>query len=87
MRKYRLHRIHILIYAAFVVCDLSYHNPDAFYELALRHATKKPTIHIIRKCYKIPFDINDFKTIVIDDSDAIDSHILSYLKRNKRKHL
>lgn len=106
--------IDYIMNAAFVVCDLSYHNPNVFYELALRHATKKPTIHIIRKCDKIPFDINDFRTIIIDDSsiytlipalesyknqivqqirqmlddpDAIDNPILSYLERNKRKHL
>lgn len=106
--------IDYIMNAAFVVCDLSYHNPNVFYELALRHATKRPTIHIIRKCDKIPFDINDFRTIVIDDSsiytlipalesyknqivqqirqmlddpDAIDNPILSYLERNKRKHL
>lgn len=106
--------IDYIMNAAFVVCDLSYHNPNVFYELALRHATKKPTIHIIRKCDKIPFDINDFRTIVIDDSsiytlipalesyknqivqqirqmmdnpDSVDNPILSYLERNKRKHL
>lgn len=106
--------IDYIMNASFVVCDLSYHNPNVFYELALRHATKKPTIHIIRKCDKIPFDINDFRTVVIDDSsiytlipslesykneivqqirqmlddpDAIDNPILSYLERNERKHL
>lgn len=106
--------INYIMNAAFVVCDLSYHNPNVFYELALRHATKKPTIHIIRKCDKIPFDINDFRTIVIDDSsiytlipalesyknqiiqqirqmlddpDAIDNPILSYLEKNKINHL
>lgn len=52
-----------------VICDLSFHNPNVFYELSLRHATKKPTVHIIRKCDNIPFDINDFRTIVIDDTD------------------
>ena len=106
--------IDYIMNASFVVCDLSYHNPNVFYELALRHATKKPTIHIIRKCDKIPFDINDFRTIVIDDSsiytlipslesyknqivqqirqmiddpDAIDNPILSYLEKNERRHL
>lgn len=100
--------IDYIMNASFVVCDLSYHNPNVFYELALRHATKKPTIHIIRKCDKIPFDINDFRTVVIDDSsiytlipslesyknqivqqirqmlddtDAIDNPILSYLEK------
>lgn len=106
--------IEYIMNSSFVVCDLSYHNPNVFYELALRHATKKPTIHIIRKCDKIPFDINDFRTVVIDDSsiytlipslesyknqiaqqvrqmlddpDAIDNPILSYLEKNGKRHL
>ena len=52
----------------FVVCDLSFHNPNVFYELALRHTTKRATIHIIRKNDSIPFDVNDCRTIIIDDS-------------------
>jgi hypothetical protein len=54
--------------AELVITDLSFHNPNVFYELSLCHTTKKPTVHIIRKCDSIPFDINDFRTITIDDS-------------------
>lgn len=106
--------IDYIMNAEFVVCDLSFHNPNVFYELALRHATKRPTIHIIRSRDKIPFDVHDFRTIVIDDSsiytlipalesyknqivqqinqmlenpDAIDNPILSYLEKNQRDHL
>ena len=50
--------------AGLVVCDLSFHNPNVFYELSLRHSTKRPTIHIIRKRDGIPFDVNDFRTII-----------------------
>lgn len=57
-----------IINSGIVVADLSFHNPNVFYELSLRHAQNKPTIHIIRKCDKIPFDINTFRTITIDDS-------------------
>lgn len=60
--------IDYIMNSGLVVCDLSFHNPNVFYELSLRHTTKKPTIHIIRKCDSIPFDINDFRTIIIDDS-------------------
>ncbi len=60
--------IDYIINSALVVCDLSFHNPNVFYELSLRHSTRKPTVHIIRKCDSIPFDINDFRTIIIDDS-------------------
>ena len=49
-----------------VVADLSYHNPNVFYELALRHACRLPTVQIIRKCDKIPFDLDQFRTIQVD---------------------
>tara|TARA_R110002033_G_scaffold56829_1_gene105828 strand:+ start:1423 stop:2583 length:1161 start_codon:yes stop_codon:yes gene_type:complete len=52
-----------------VVADLSYHNPNVFYELALRHAVKLPIIQIARAADKIPFDINQMRTIIIDTTD------------------
>lgn len=52
-----------------VIADLSYHNPNVFYELALRHAVKKPVVQIIRAADKIPFDINQMRTVVIDTTD------------------
>jgi len=32
-----------------VIADLTDHNPNVFYELALRHAFRKPVIQIIQK--------------------------------------
>lgn len=55
--------------ARLVVADLSFHNPNVFYELALRHATDKPTVHLIRTQDRIPFDIDQFRTIRIDTTD------------------
>jgi hypothetical protein len=52
-----------------VIADLSFHNPNVFYELALRHMVRLPIAQIIRKADHIPFDINQMRTIVIDDSD------------------
>lgn len=52
-----------------VVADLSYHNPNVFYELALRHAVKLPIVQIARAADKIPFDINQMRTIIIDTTD------------------
>lgn len=57
-----------IAHAGLVVADLSFHNPNVFYELALRHATGKPTIHLIRAGDAIPFDIDQFRTIKIDTS-------------------
>jgi hypothetical protein len=52
-----------------VIADLSYHNPNVFYELALRHAVKLPIVQIARLADRIPFDINQMRTILIDTTD------------------
>ena len=38
-------------------------NPDVFYELAIRHAIRKPLVQIIKKCEQIPFDAAGARTI------------------------
>lgn len=52
-----------------VIADLSYHNPNVFYELCLRHVCRLPTVQIIRKADKIPFDLDQFRTIQIDTTN------------------
>lgn len=52
-----------------VIADLSFHNPNVFYELALRHAVKLPIVQIIRSSDKVPFDVNQMRTIQIDTTD------------------
>ncbi len=52
-----------------VIVDLSFHNPNVFYELAVRHMLKKPVVQISRVADRVPFDINQMRTIVIDDTD------------------
>ncbi len=51
------------------IVDLSWHNPNAFYEMAIRHACKLPVIQICRKADKLPFDVNQVRTVVIDTTD------------------
>lgn len=58
-----------ILHARLVIADLSFHNPNVFYELALRHATGKPTVLICRQQDKLPFDISDIRTIRVDMSD------------------
>lgn len=61
-----------------VVADLTGHNPNVLYELAVRHAVEKPVIHVIEaKLSKIPFDIAGFRTIDFDltDPDSIESAV------------
>ena len=43
--------------APLIVADLTERNPNGFYELAVRHAIRKPFIHIIDKGESIPFDV------------------------------
>jgi hypothetical protein len=47
----RLHDVEL------VIADLSFHNANAFYELAIRHKVGKPIIHMIRKGDRIRFDV------------------------------
>jgi len=58
-----------IIKARLVVADLSFHNPNVFYELCLRHTTRLPTVQIIRAADKIPFDLNQYTTIQIETRD------------------
>ncbi len=55
-----------LLKARLVVADLSYHNPNVFYELAIRHAKNLPVVQMIRSADRIPFDVNQTRTITID---------------------
>jgi hypothetical protein len=64
--------IEYIMRSALVIADLSFHNPNVFYELAIRHVLGKPTVHIIRKRDTIPFDVKDFRTIPIDTDDKYD---------------
>lgn len=51
------------------IADLSYLNPNVFYEVALRHALRLPVVQIIRKADRLPFDVNQSRTLVFDTSD------------------
>jgi hypothetical protein len=51
------------------ITDLSFGNQNAHYELGIRHTLKLASIQLIRKGDKIPFDVQQSRTIVIDTSD------------------
>ena len=53
-----------------VIADLSDHNPNVYYELAIRHAVRKPFIHIIQTRDKLPFDVQNMRTIQVDLGSA-----------------
>lgn len=52
-----------------VIADLTGRNPNVFYELALRHAIKKPVVQIIDSAEYIPFDVASTRTIHVDHHD------------------
>lgn len=55
--------------AALVIADLSFANPNVYYELALRHAARKPVVQLIRSGDKLPFDVGQYRTVEIDMTD------------------
>jgi hypothetical protein len=61
-----------LMDAPLVVADMSQHNANAFYELAIRHMMRLPTIHLIHKDWKIPFDVAPYRAITFSRDDYDD---------------
>jgi hypothetical protein len=58
-----------IAYCKLCITDLSFGNQNAHYELGIRHTLKLASIQIIRKGDRIPFDIQQSRTIIIDTSD------------------
>lgn len=54
---------------ALVIADLTGWNPNVFYELAIRHAVKKPMVQIINATETMPFDVAATRTIQVDHHD------------------
>lgn len=57
-----------------VVADLTDSNPNVFYELAIRHAVRKPFIQLIADGQKLPFDIQGLRTVFVDHTDLDSVH-------------
>ncbi len=55
--------INTLLSAELVIADLTGFNPNAFYEIGIRHMVQKPIIHMIAEGTKLPFDVNPQRTI------------------------
>lgn len=58
-----------IAYCRVCITDLSFGNQNAHYELGVRHAFNLASVQIIRKGDKIPFDVQQGRTIIIDTSD------------------
>ena len=59
---------------AMVVADLTGHNANVFYELAIRHAIRRPYVQIIDEKERLPFDVAGLRTIPFthQDLDSVD---------------
>jgi hypothetical protein len=55
--------INDIIDADLVIADLSLQNPNAFYEIGIRHMTQKPIIHMQKAAEESPFDLSQFRVI------------------------
>lgn len=57
-----------------IIADLTDHNPNVFYELAVAHGYRKPVIHMMEDGQKVPFDVVDQRVIFYDltDPESVD---------------
>lgn len=46
-----------------VIADLSLSNPNAFYEVGIRHMIQKPIVHMQLSTERIPFDVSIYRAI------------------------
>lgn len=69
------HIIQRLVTSELVVADLTNRNPNVFYELAVRHVTRKPLVQIIREDEEIPFDVQGMRAVKFQlaDPDILES--------------
>ena len=51
-----------------VICDLTFNNPNVFFELGIAYMLKKPTILIAQNAANIPFDVRHWRIIPYEDN-------------------
>lgn len=66
-----------------IIAEITPPNPNVFYELGYAHALNKPTILLVRREEKLPFDIAGYRCIFYDDTIAGKSSV----EKEFRQHL
>lgn len=63
--------------ADLVVIDLTGHNPNVFYEMAIAHGYRKPCVHIITEGEAVPFDVKDMRVVsyVLTDPEKLEAAV------------
>ena len=46
------------------IADLTGHNPNVFYELAIAQCAGRPVVLLCKEDYELPFDVKDYRTII-----------------------
>ncbi|MDG4757510.1 hypothetical protein [Micromonospora sp. WMMD710] len=57
-----------------VIADLTDQNANVFYELAVRHALRKPFVQLMAKDQQLPFDVQGMRTILVDHRNLRSVH-------------
>lgn len=64
--------INKLLNAEIVIADLTGVNPNAFYEIGIRHMAQKPIIHMHQAGERIPFDVSLYRSIKYSRARPVD---------------
>lgn len=75
-----------ILEADLVVVDMSGSNPNVFYELAIAHGFRRPTVHIQRTGEKPAFDVKDMNTVRYDITDPDDVEMAQKRLREYARH-
>lgn len=59
--------------AELVIADLATSNPNAFYEIGIRHMVSKPIVHMQEKAERIPFDVSLYSAVLYS-LESVKSH-------------
>ncbi|MEC4890107.1 MAG: hypothetical protein RI101_08595 [Nitrospira sp.] len=72
-----------ILSAPLVVADLTGHNANVLYELAIRHVVRKPVVQLIQQGEGLPFDVAAQRTIQVDHKD-LDSVAVAKVELSKQ---